>query len=318
VRADTSRAHRLTYLLCAVAAAMLAGAWAGATAPAAAAAPSGAQIDAYLGAHGSPMVGSGATFVTDGQEYGVDPAFLVAIAGAETNFGQFLYSRDGDQSEFNAFNWFYGPTWPKSDFSSWDEAIDRVAAGLAGPLYYGAGLYSVETIAPRYCPDGTDNWITNVSAFLAELGGDPADTRVAVVLPPAPSVQPGLVALDGSVVVEGRRHEVGSHVDIHFTIANRGQQPLTLDAIRLAVRGPAGASADMVSRASVTLAAGEVRVITAAVPIDVPGRWHGWIEVQQNGVPSLVGEERAFQFVVRLPRDPLVRRWFLRDQALGA
>ena len=116
-----------------------------------------------------------------GEEHGVDPVFLVAIAGAETSFGEFLYSEDGDQCTYNAFNWFYGPTWPTSDFTSWDEAIARVAEGLGGPLYYGSGLYSVDAIAPKYCPDGTEQWVANVKAFMSELGGDFTDTRIAAV-----------------------------------------------------------------------------------------------------------------------------------------
>ena len=308
---------RRAMVLVALVVALLAAVAAGAQAPAATAAPDAAQIDAYLALQGSPMVGSGATFVAQGDEYGVDPAFLVAIAGAETGFGQFLYSSNGDQSANNAFNWFYGPTWSQSDFVSWDEAIGHVAAGLAGPLYYGAGLYSVGAIAPRYCPVGTANWISNVDTFMTQLGGDPSDTRVAVVDPPAPSVQPGLVALAGSVMVGGRRHEVGKPVSIHFVITNGGGQPVALGGIRLAVRGPGDASEDMVSQAPLSLQPGESRVIKARVPLNIPGEWHGWIEVQQNGVASLVGETQAFSLVVRLPRDPVVRRWWLRGQVLS-
>ena len=135
-----SRARTHVVLVAALAV-LLAAALAGALAPAAAAAPDAAQLDTFLAQHASPMTGTGATFVREGQEHGVDPVFLVAIAGAETSFGEFLYSENGDQCTYNAFNWFYGPTWPTSDFSSWDEAIARVAEGLAGPLYHGAGLY---------------------------------------------------------------------------------------------------------------------------------------------------------------------------------
>ena len=56
-------------------------------APAAAAAPDASQLDAFLAQHASPMTGTGATFIREGQEHGVDPVFLVAIAGAETSFG---------------------------------------------------------------------------------------------------------------------------------------------------------------------------------------------------------------------------------------
>ena len=219
---------------------------AGAFAPAAAAAPDAAQIDDFLAVHSSPMTGAGATFAAEGREHGVDPAFLVAIAGAESSFGELLYSENGDQCTYNAFNWFYGATWPQSDFGSWDEAIGRVAEGLAGSLYYGAGLYSVDAIAPRYCPDGTANWVNNVTSFMTQLGGDPADTRLTEAPTLPPDTQPGLVSLDGAVTLAGGAREVGRDVSVRFTITNSGGQSVALEGIRLAVRGPAGASADLV------------------------------------------------------------------------
>ena len=59
-----------------------------------------------------------------------------------------------------------------------------MAAGLGGDLYYGSGLYSVDAIAPKYCPDGTAEWVANVKAFMVALGGNPDDTRLGT---PAPS-----------------------------------------------------------------------------------------------------------------------------------
>lgn len=304
-------------LLVAVTCVLLA-AVAGAFAPAAAAAPDAAQIDDFLAVHSSPMTGTGATFVAEGQAHGVDPAFLVAIAGAETSFGEFLYAENGDWSTYNAFNWFFGPTWPQSDFGSWDEAIGRVAQGLAGELYYSAGLYSVDAIAPRYCPDGTGNWISNVTSFMTQLGGNPADTRLAGATALPPDTQPGLVALDGSVTLAGGAREVGRDVRLRFTITNSGGQPIALEGIRLAVRGPAGARADLVSDQAVTLAAGQPLAVSASWPLDTVGKWHGWIEVVQNGEPSLVGEKQAFAFRVSLPRDLVVRRWIMADTSLSS
>jgi len=311
---------RPTTSLALVAAALcvLLAAVAGAFAPAAAAAPDAAQIDDFLAVHSSPMIGTGATFVAEGQAHGVDPAFLVAIAGAETSFGEFLYAENGDQCTYNAFNWFFGPTWPQSDFGSWDEAIGRVAQGLAGELYYGAGLYSVDAIAPRYCPDGTGNWISNVTSFMTQLGGNPADTRLAGATALPPDTQPGLVALDGSVTLAGVAREVGRDVRLRFTITNSGGQPIALEGIRLAVRGPAGASADLVSDQAVTLAPGQPLDVSASWPLDTVGKWHGWIEVVQNGEPSLVGEKQAFAFRVSLPRDLVVRRWIMADTSLSS
>jgi hypothetical protein len=305
---------------------VLAAALAGAFAPAAAAAPDAAQIDAFLALHGSPMTGAGEAFVAAGQANGVDPAFLVAIAGAESSFGQYLYSQGGDQCTYNAFNWFYGPTWPQSDFASWDEAIARVATGLGGDLYYGAGLYSVGAIAPRYCPDGTDNWVRNVSAFMSALGGDPADTRLpggpaassstapSSATPSsaaAPSSPPVPVVLDGAVTVYGGAHRVGDVVDVAFTIVNRGAGSVSLDGITLVVRGPAGSGGDMVSQQPRSLKPGESLAVAASWRLDEAGLWSGRIEVDQGGAATLVGEKRAFAFRATSAGGRHVCRWVL-------
>jgi hypothetical protein len=310
-------------LLAGVAAVLLAAALAGALAPAAAAAPDAAQIDAFLVEHGSPMAGTGDTFVAAAESHGIDPSFLVAIAGAESSFGQLLYSQDGDQCTYNAFNWFYGPTWPTSDFTSWDEAIDRVAAGLGGDLYYGSSLYSVDEIAPKYCPDGTANWIANVKTFMVALGGNPDDTRLGAAAPtaepssPPPSTEPGLIALEGSVKLDRGDREVGQSIYAWFTLTNTGGRPLDLEGIRLAVRGPGSSVHDLVSDEPLTLAAGQSTEVSASWPLDLAGRWNGWIEVSRGGTASLVGEEQAFAFWVKLPKAHELRRWELRDSALS-
>ena len=246
------------------------------------------------------MAGTGAVFVTEGSAHGVDPAFLVAIAGAESSFGRRLYSRDGDVCTFNAFNWFYGATWPESDFGSWTEAIARVAEGLAGNLYYGAGLYSVESIAPRYCPDGTANWIANVTAFMTALGGDPADTRRDLRnQPPAPD--PGTLRLSGSVDLSQGRRVVGELITVRFTIVNRGDVPLAVDRILLAVRGPSASSRDFISDRRLILLPGEAQLVEASWRLDLVGLFRGWIEVEQDGQASRIGKPSAFAYRVSLP-----------------
>jgi len=295
---------------------LAAAAWAGAFASGAAAATDAAQIDAFLAQHESPMVGAGATFVAEGRAHGVNPVFLVAIAGAESSFGCYLYSEAGDQCTFNAFNWFYGPSRTTSDFSSWEAAIARVAEGLAGDLYYGAGLCSVDAIAPKYCPDGTAEWIANVKAFMSELGGDPADTRIAVSAPSSPPTGPGIVALEGSVELDRGDRIVGQRVYAWFTLKNAGGEPIDLDGIRLAIRGPGDSDCDLVSSEPLTLQPGQKTEVSASWPLDLAGRWRGWIEVTQDGRASLVGEPRAFGFRVRLPHKLEMRRLVLRDAAL--
>jgi len=285
-------------------------------APAASASPSATEIDAFLAAHDSPMTGEGATFVAAGQQNGVDPAFLVAIAGAESSFGRFLYSQGGDQCTYNAFNWFFGATWPQSDFASWSDGIERVAQGLAGSLYYGSGLSSVQAIAPRYCPDGTANWVANVTSFMIQLGGNPTDTRLGGGYGPASS-DPALLGLGGDVRLSGERFEVGRRVTARFTLTNVGDQPVALDGIQLLTVDPRGVRSGVVADKPVTLLPGQPLQVTAVWPLDSVGLWSGWIEVVQAGQVNVIGAKTAFTFRVTLPRDALTRRWMRADEALS-
>ena len=306
---------RLLALVVVAVVALFAGA-ALAAAPPAAASPSAAQIDAFLAQHSSPMTGEGAAFVEAGRQNGVDPAFLVAIAGAESSFGRFLYSQGGDQCTYNAFNWFFGPTWPQSDFSSWSDGIGRVAQGLGGSLYYGSGLYSVLAIAPRYCPDGTANWVANVTSFMIQLGGNPTDTRLSATYGPASS-DPALLGLDGDVHLLGGPFEVGREITARFTLTNVGDRPVALDGIQLMAVDPRGSRSGVVSDQPVTLLPGQPLEVTAVWPLDTVGMWSGWIEVVQAGQVNVVGEKTAFTYRVTLPKKILTRRWMRADEALA-
>ena len=124
-------------------------------APVASATVTPRQVDAFLLLHHSPLAGEGAAFCAVAERNGVDPAFLVAISGAESSFGEYIFSAGSQTASHNAFNWFYAATRGGSAFAGWDQAIDTVAAGIGGPLYYGAGRYAVGAIAPVYCPQGT-------------------------------------------------------------------------------------------------------------------------------------------------------------------
>jgi hypothetical protein len=141
-------------------------------------APAGTQptaqlIDAYLASKGSPMAGQGAAFMASGARWQVDPRLLVAIAGAESNFGQVTCGPN------NAWGWAC-PNDP-ADFATWAHGIDTVTSGLRR-YYLDEGRTSVSLIQQKYCPVGAANdptglnshWRTNVTRFLLELGGNPA------------------------------------------------------------------------------------------------------------------------------------------------
>ena len=141
-------------------------------APAAGGAADAASIDAFLAAKGSPLTGLGAVFVAEAQRVGLDPRFIVAIAGAETSFGTYGPS----QTIHNPFG-----LGPGMDFASWPEAIRYAASNLAGPLYLGRGHTTIGSIAGVWAPIGAANdpgnlnnhWTQNVGMYYAAQGGDP-------------------------------------------------------------------------------------------------------------------------------------------------
>ena len=118
------------------------------------------------------MAGAGMFFVASGRAHGLDPRYLVALSGAESSFGKYLFR------PFNPFGWGY------VNFTSWADAIETVAAGLEKG-YLSEGRTDVFAIASKYSPPGALNDPNhtngeepyNVQKFLLDLGGNPADIR---------------------------------------------------------------------------------------------------------------------------------------------
>ncbi|MGE0025538.1 MAG: NlpC/P60 family protein [Thermoleophilia bacterium] len=154
------------------------------------AAAQASRIDGYLASKFSPLTGLGAVFVTESQAVGMDPRFLVAIAGSETSFGTYGPS----QTIHNPFG-----MGPGIDYPSWADGIRAAAQNLGGPLYRGSGLVTIVAIRNRWAPAGAandpsglnSNWVRNVSTYLAELGGDPSASVFTGVAAPVTAAVPG-------------------------------------------------------------------------------------------------------------------------------
>jgi hypothetical protein len=170
------------------ASAVAADATTGAASPSPGRAPTAGELDAYLASKGSPMTGQGAAFVASGGQWQVDPRLVVAIAGAESSFGQITCA------PFNAWGWGC-PNGPY-EFTSWADGFDTVMKGLR-TNYLAEGRTSVALIHQKYAPVGAandptglnNNWTVNVSRFMVEMGGDPNDVDldgIAGTLPLGP------------------------------------------------------------------------------------------------------------------------------------
>jgi hypothetical protein len=272
------------------------------------AATSPAQIDAYLFSKGSPLTGQGQAFYAAGQAYGVDPAFLVAISGAESSFGVLLYHSGPDYATYNAWNWFYGDPREASDFFSWSDGADRVARGLAGGLYYGAGRYGVLDIAPVYCPVGTQNWVNNVTFFMIEMGADPADTRLqtttgAAATPSAAQSSTGpTLALEGKVVVSAPRFSDGV-LTATFAVRNVGKSAGGWESVTLLLRREKSKGEINVGPATpLTLAAGKGTIYKVTSTLPKAGTWTGTIWVSSAGRWWVLGRDPLFTVKVAARR----------------
>lgn len=269
------------------------------------------QIDAFLLARGSPLAGEGAEFYEAGRRNGVDPAFLVAISGAESSFGRYLFSAGPQTAAYNAFNWFFAPTRAGSAFAGWDQAIATVAAGLRGPLYFGAGRYAVGAIAPVYCPQGTKAWIDNVRAYMLELGADPGDTRwpgartAGATRPPpgdlrifaAKGAASSLVVARPILLVPATAI-AGARLRIRFTLTNTGLEAGSWRAVILRLQGPSGLDLALGSRVPLRLAAGASYGFQATIRPGVAGTWRGWVDVEAASGAILAGARPVLHLVV--------------------
>lgn len=127
------------------------------------------RLTVYLESKNSPLAPYGRNFVLWGTRYGVDPRFMVAIAGAETSFGTYGPS----QEIHNA--WGIGPG---IDMVTWEHGI-KFEAELLGTYY--RHKRTIVGVREKWAPGGAANdsnglnahWVKNVSAYYKELGGDP-------------------------------------------------------------------------------------------------------------------------------------------------
>ena len=150
-------------------------------------------IDDYLRSKNSPMVGEGTHYVKWAKYFKINPLFIVAISGAESNFG---VSYAGNK--YNVWGWrgnyTDGRFWDQFG-SGWDIDTNNIifsdAPGYTSGMginmetgyedgmfwiirnlknsYIDIGFDTVEKVGRKWCTEGTDDWIKNVNLFLQEM-----------------------------------------------------------------------------------------------------------------------------------------------------
>jgi hypothetical protein len=246
-----------------------------------------AQIDKYLRERGSPLAGRGATFVREGRKNGVDPLLLVAIAGAETEFGTYGPS----QKIRNPFGWG-----PHIQFPSWDAAIATVAKGLRKG-YLDEGLKTISQIGAKWAPAGAangptnlnSNWAKNVGRFYTDLGGQ----GVAAAAPkPAPIAAQ---ALGDGMLPTSPADLSGLALSNLAAIAGGGKKPSPFDMLS----GLTNAVAAQPELAAPPAA--PVPPSSTGAPVPQGTSWQQWVgDIEKRQGPSEPHKPAILQFVGRI------------------
>ena len=117
------------------------------------------KIQTYLEKHNSPISHLAKFIVDVSYLYGIDPYFLVAIAGTESTFCKFT-----PDLSYNCFGWGIH-SGKVLRFNSYAEGIETVARGLNTERYREK---SIEEIAQIYCAK-PEKWASSVRWFIYEI-----------------------------------------------------------------------------------------------------------------------------------------------------
>lgn len=119
-------------------------------------------IERFLKTYKSPLVPYAELIVETSDKYGLDYRLLPAMAMQESNLCK--------KAPLNSYNcWGYGIYGGKIlAFSGFEEAIEKVAAGLSRD-YKEYGLTTPKQIMAKYTPSNTGAWALAVEYFMQKL-----------------------------------------------------------------------------------------------------------------------------------------------------
>ena len=137
---------------------------------------SASQVDAILCKANSPACGTGTTLYNYGAQYGVDPAFALAVFRHESNFGTAGVARQNlslgnlrcipDAACQGGY----------AAFGSWQQGYSAFYKLISGPLYVQSGLTTPEQILQRYAPVADNN---DPSGYASDVEASMRDWRTA-------------------------------------------------------------------------------------------------------------------------------------------
>lgn len=125
-------------------------------------------LESFLKDQESPLTSQAGILVEAADKYKFDWRLLPAIAGKESSFGKRIpWDKENGKSSHNAWGWgVYGDKAPA--FSTWEEAIASVAAGLRHE-YYNKGYITPELIMKKFTPRSDGPWAQGVKTIMEQI-----------------------------------------------------------------------------------------------------------------------------------------------------
>lgn len=125
-------------------------------------------LKGYLQAKDSPLASYSAEMVATADKYQFDWRLLPAIAGQESSFGKKIpWDKEEQKPSHNAWGWgIYGDQ--VLSFSSWEEGIEKVGAGLRDG-YFDKNLTTIEEIMRYFTPRSNGSWARGVSSIMEQI-----------------------------------------------------------------------------------------------------------------------------------------------------
>jgi hypothetical protein len=118
-----------------------------------------AFIDALLCRYQSPACGIGQTLHRLGVQYQIDPVFPLAFFYHESSLGkQGVATASKSIGNLRCVPQAMACPNHFAYFASWEDGAQAWYILIAGPLYVGAGLTTLQTILPKYAPAGDGNF----------------------------------------------------------------------------------------------------------------------------------------------------------------
>jgi hypothetical protein len=132
------------------------------------------QIDTILANAGSPAQGTGATFYSDGMQYGIDPAYALAFFKHESSFGT-----QGAATQTHSIGNIvctsgYDCIGRFRSYPSWQTGIDDWFRLIKNLYVDKWGATTVESIIPHYAPSSDNN---DESGYIASVETDVRNWR---------------------------------------------------------------------------------------------------------------------------------------------